>query len=134
MRKSIDFASDTLADGRRFRMLYVVDDFSRECLALVADTSLSGKRVARKLDAVGTRRGLTLTLVSDNGTELTDAAILGWSQQHKVGWQHCARQAAAERIRGKLHRPIAGRMPERDPVHVTSACPGRDVSQTTPKR
>ena len=49
-RWSLDFASDTLADGRRFRILCVIDDFSRECLALAADTSLSGRRVVRELD------------------------------------------------------------------------------------
>jgi putative transposase len=65
-----------LDDGRRFRILAVVDDFSRECLALVADTSLSGARVARELDAVLARRGRPLGCVSDNGTELTSNAIL----------------------------------------------------------
>ncbi len=89
-RWSLDFASDTLADGRRFRILCVVDDFSRECLALVADTSLSGNRVARELDTIGARRGLPLTVVSDNGTELTGTAILGWSQQRAVGWHYIA--------------------------------------------
>jgi putative transposase len=48
-RWSLDFVSDMLADGRRFRVLVVVDDFTRECLALVIDTSLSGMRVAREL-------------------------------------------------------------------------------------
>jgi transposase InsO family protein len=47
----LDFVSDTLTDGRRFRILTVVDDFTRECLCLVADTSLSGAPVARELDA-----------------------------------------------------------------------------------
>jgi len=51
-RWSLDFASDTLSDGRRFRILAAVDDFTRECLCLVADTSLSGVRVARELDAI----------------------------------------------------------------------------------
>ena len=49
-RWSLDFVSDQLTDGRRFRILTVVDDCTRECLALVADTSLSGVRVARELD------------------------------------------------------------------------------------
>ena len=49
-RWSLDFVSDVLADGRRFRVLVVVDDFTRECLALVVDTSLSGRRVVRELD------------------------------------------------------------------------------------
>lgn len=58
-----------MSDGRRFRILAVVDDFSRECLGLVADTSLSGVRVARELDAIIARRGKPKTIVSDNGTE-----------------------------------------------------------------
>jgi transposase InsO family protein len=56
-RWSLDFVSDTLTDSRRFRILAVVDDFTRECIALVADTSLSGARVGRELDAVIARRG-----------------------------------------------------------------------------
>ncbi len=106
-RWSLDFASDTLADGRRFRILCVVDDFSRECLALVADTSLSGKRVARELDAVAAARGLPLTVVSDNGTELTSVAILRWSQDRAVGWHYIApgkpqQNAFAESFIGRL--------------------------------
>lgn len=56
-RWSLDFASDALADGRRFRVLCVLDDFSRECLALVVDTSISGKRAARELDQLIAWRG-----------------------------------------------------------------------------
>lgn len=51
-RWSLDFVSDQMTDGRRFRILAVVDDCTRECLGLVPDTSLSGKRVARELDAI----------------------------------------------------------------------------------
>lgn len=51
-RLSLDFISDAFTDGRRFRVLAVVDDFTRECLTLIADTSLSGTRVARELDAI----------------------------------------------------------------------------------
>jgi putative transposase len=70
-RWSLDFASDAFADGRRFRILVVVDDFTRECAALVADTSLSGARVARELDTAIAHRSRPTTIVSDNGTELT---------------------------------------------------------------
>jgi putative transposase len=56
-RWSLDFLSDTFADGRRFRILAVVDDFTRECLTLIADTSLSGLRVVRELEAVIAHRG-----------------------------------------------------------------------------
>ncbi len=89
-RWSMDFVSDALTDGRRFRILAVVDDFTRECLCLVADTSLSGLRVARELDAVIINRGRPTTCVSDNGTELTSMAILRWSQETSVGWHYIA--------------------------------------------
>lgn len=56
-RWSLDFIADAFSDGRRFRILTVVDDFTREYLALVADTSLSDARVARELDGLLARRG-----------------------------------------------------------------------------
>jgi len=89
-RWSLDFVSDALACGRRFRMLCVVDDFTRECLALVVDTSLSGARVARELDRIIALRGKPLTIVSDNGTELTSMAILKWSQDVDIEWHYIA--------------------------------------------
>jgi len=90
-RWSLDFVSDAFTDGRRFRILAVIDDYSRECLALVADTSLSGGRVARELDAIIARRGhKPTTIVSDNGTEFTSMAILKWCQETKVGWHYIA--------------------------------------------
>jgi putative transposase len=107
-RWSLDFVSDTLTDGRRFRILVVVDDFSRECLCLVADTSLSGARVARELDAVIARRGTRpLFMVSDNGTELTSMAILSWSKETRVEWHYIApgkpqQNAFAESFIGRL--------------------------------
>jgi putative transposase len=87
-RWSLDFVSDSFTDGRRFRILAVVDDCTRECLALVADTSLSGGRVARELDCVIARRGAPKSCVSDNGTELTSMAILSWSRSTGVGWHY----------------------------------------------
>ena len=90
IRRSLDFVSDALTDGRRFRVLAVVDDYSRECLALVADTSLSGQRVARELDAVIARRGRLAMVVSDNGTELTSMAILSWRQRTGIEWHYIA--------------------------------------------
>lgn len=57
-RWSLDFVSDALACGRRFRVLNVIDDWSRECLASVVDTSIPGKRVVRELTAIAERRGL----------------------------------------------------------------------------
>lgn len=106
-RWSLDFVFDALADGRRFRILAVVDDFSRECLALVSDTALSGARVARELDAVIARRGRSLVCVSDNGTELTSNAILEWSQDRQVEWHTIApgkpqQNAFVESFNGRL--------------------------------
>jgi len=88
-RWSLDFVADSFSDGRRFRILAVVDDFTRECLALVAGTPLSGARVARELDALIARRGKPRMVVSDNGTELTSMAILRWSQERQVEQHFC---------------------------------------------
>jgi putative transposase len=89
-RWSLDFVSDTLASGRKFRMLTVVDDFSRECVALVVDNSLSGIRVARELDQVLEMRGTPCMVVSDNGTEFTSRAILAWQEERGVEWHYIA--------------------------------------------
>ena len=89
-RWSLDFISDAFTDGRRFRVLAVVDDFTRECLTLIADTSLSGARVARELDTLVARRGGPNTIVSDNGTEFTSTAILSWCQHTAVDWHYIA--------------------------------------------
>ena len=106
-RWSMDFVSDVMTDGRRFRILAVVDDFTRECLCLVADTSLSGLRVARELDAVITSRRRPAMCVSDNGTELTSMAILQWSQETGVDWHYIApgkptQNAFVESFNGRL--------------------------------
>jgi len=87
-RWSLDFVSDAFLDGRRFRVLAIVDDFTRECLALVADTSLSGHRVVRELDTLIAARRRPAMVVSDNGTELTSMAILRWQQETGVGWHY----------------------------------------------
>jgi putative transposase len=86
-RWSLDFVSDTLACGRRFRILCIVDDFSRECLATVVDTSLSGVRVVRELDRLTLERVTPRVIVSDNGTELTSNAVLRWAND-RVGWHY----------------------------------------------
>lgn len=75
-RWSVGFISDTFTDSRRFRVLVVIDDYTRECLAFVADTWLSGLRVARELDASIRRHGRPDTIASDNGTDLTAMAVL----------------------------------------------------------
>ena len=95
-----------MSDGRRSRVLVVVDDFSRECLALVADRSLTGARVARELDRIAELRGRSLMIVSDNGTELTSHAILGWQEEaRRCLALYRARQAHAERPGRQPDRP-----------------------------
>ena len=89
-RWSLDFLSDQLTDGRRFRILTVIDNRTRECLTLVADTSLSGRRVARELDDIIRQRGRPETIVSDNGTEYTSNAILEWADDTGVAWHYIA--------------------------------------------
>jgi len=68
-RRSLDFVSDSLPCGRRFRILNVIDDFSRECSAAVVDTSLSGNRVGRELDRIAEMRGYPRMVVSGNGVQ-----------------------------------------------------------------
>jgi putative transposase len=86
-RWSLDFVPDCLA-ARRFRILVVVDDFTRECLAAVADTSISGTRVARELDRLVARHGTPATIVSDNGPELTSRAVLAWTNRAGLDWHY----------------------------------------------
>lgn len=82
---SMDFMRDTLASGRVFRTLNVVDDATRECLAIEVDTSLSGQRTARVLDAVASRRGrYPNRLVLDNGPECTSRALDQWASERGV--------------------------------------------------
>jgi transposase InsO family protein len=89
-RWSLDFVHDQFASGRRLRILNIVDDATRECLAAIPDTSISGKRVVRELEALVARRGRPKMIVSDNGTELTSNAILGWAATRHVGWHYIA--------------------------------------------
>jgi putative transposase len=85
-RWPLDFVSDQLTDGPRFRVLTVVDDGPRDCLALIADTSLSGARVVRELATLFEVGGKPMTVVSDNGTEFTSNAILTLADDHWIEW------------------------------------------------
>jgi putative transposase len=106
-RWSLDFVSAQLTDGRRFRIMTVVDDGTRECLALIADTSLSGARVARELATLFDARGKPQTIVSDNGTEFTSNAILKFVDDRKFDWHYIApgkptQNAFIESFNGRL--------------------------------
>ena len=125
-RWSLDFVSDTLTDRRRFRILAVVDDFTRECLCLVADTSLSGLRVGRELDAIIAERGRPAMCVSDNGTELTSMAMLRWSQEADVEWHYIApgkpqQNAFVESFNGRLRDELLNETLFTSLAHVREA-------------
>jgi putative transposase len=104
---SLDFVHDQMNDGRRFRILGIVDECTRECLALVPDTSISGARVARELDRIILRRGRPEAILSDNGTELTSNTILAWADERRIEWRYIqpgkpAQNAFVESFNGRL--------------------------------
>lgn len=83
-RWSMDFVEDSLANGRRFRTLNVVDDCSRECLAIEVDFSLPGARVVRVLERLVELYGAPEVIVVDNGSEFTGRAVDAWAYQHGI--------------------------------------------------
>src|ERR1700709_876221 len=89
-RWSLDFVHDKLACGRRFRILNIADDVTRECLGAIPDTSIPGRRVARELTTLIDRRGKPGMIVSDNGTEFTCNAMLTWSEDNQIAWHFIA--------------------------------------------
>ena len=103
----LDFMSDVLETGRRFRVFNVEDQFTREGLAAEVDTSLPGLRVARVLDGIVAERGKPQMIVSDNGTELTCNAMLKWAEENGVEWHYIApgkpqQNGFAESFNGRL--------------------------------
>jgi putative transposase len=81
---SMDFVSDSLYNGRRFRVFTIVDDFSRECPALEVDHSLPGQRVTRVLDRIAMTRGLPEVITLDNGPEFISKALDLWAYENSV--------------------------------------------------
>jgi putative transposase len=110
-RWSLDFVHDQMVTGRRFRVLNVVDDVTRECLAAVPDTSISGKRVVRELTDLIAWRGKPGMIVSDNGTELTSNAVLAWCSEARVEWHYTApgkptQNAFVESFNGRMREEL----------------------------
>ncbi len=106
-RWSMDFMSDSLSDGRRFRVLTVVDDFTRESVATLVDTGITGERVIRTLEWLQETRGLPGMLVMDNGPEFTSKAMLTWSKPavvklHFIDPGRPVQNAFIESFNGKL--------------------------------
>lgn len=81
---SVDFMSDALIDGRRFRLFNVVDDFNREALAIEVDLNIPAHRVVRILDRLSSERGYPAYIRSDNGPELTAVALAEWAEDNGV--------------------------------------------------
>jgi hypothetical protein len=125
-RWSLDFVSDQMTDGRRFRILAVVDDCTRECLALVADTSLSGLRVARELDSLVRHRGRpgNHRQRQRHGADLQRHLEMVGRDRRRLAL-HRAGKAPAERLRRKLQRSAPRRTAQRDPVPLAAARPRR---------
>jgi transposase InsO family protein len=129
--------------GRRFRILNIVDDVTRECLAAIPDTSISGKRVAREPTVLIQQRGKPGMIVSDHGTEPNSNAVLAWCSEHRTEWHHIApgkpmQNGYIESFNGRTrdeleHRTKYGLRPNVLPAQ--QACPGyRPRLSTRPSR
>jgi len=116
-RWSLDFVHDQFACGRRFRVLNIVDDVTRECLAAIPDTSISGRRVARELTDLISRRGKPGMIVSDHGTEFTSNAILAWSKESSRRMATSSRRVSrcktdyVESFNGRMRDELLNREP-----------------------
>ena len=97
---SLDFVHDQFANGRRFRILNIVDDVTKECLGAIPETSISGRRVARELTAIVERRGKPGMIVSDHGTEFTCNAMLAWSKDTVIDWHFIVSVIQGPRAKG----------------------------------
>ena len=86
--RSLDFVHDVLSDGRKIRLLTIIDKFTRECLQITVDTSLNGKRVSKELEQLIEQRGKPEMIKSDNGTEFTSNVILRWCADHGINWHY----------------------------------------------
>lgn len=85
---SLDFVHDALSNGRRIRLLTIVDDFIRERIKIAVETSLNGQRVSKELEEVIESRGKPERMLRDNGTEFTSMAILSWCQEKGIRWDY----------------------------------------------
>jgi putative transposase len=106
-RWSMDFVSDALGDGRKFRALTIVDDFTRESPAIEVEFSLTGERVARVLERLAATRGLPTTIVCDNGPEFQSFALDQWAHRrcvalHFIEPRRPVQNAFAESFNGRL--------------------------------
>ena len=127
-RWSLDFVHDQFACGRRFRILNIVDDVTRECLAAIPDTSISGRRVARELTVLIERRGKPDMIVSDNGTEFTSNAMFAWAQDNRVVWHFIAPGKPMQNGFCESFNGDARRASQREPVPRPRSRPDQDYA------
>ena len=138
-RWSLDFVHDQMASGRRFRVLNIVDDVTRECLAAVPDTSISGHRVVRELTELIRHRGKPGMIVSDNGTELTCNAVLAWCGEAGINWHYIApgkpmQNGYAESFNGRMRDELLNEtlFMSLDHARVAIAAWANDYNQERP--
>jgi putative transposase len=110
---SLDFMSDALTDGRKFRVLNIIDDFNRESLKIEVDTSLPALRVQRALDEIVKERGMPANIRSDNGPEFISRVMQEWCEDKKVSWHYIQpgkpmQNAYIERKNGSMRRELLG--------------------------
>jgi putative transposase len=108
---SIDFMSESLVDGRKFRLLNVIDDFNRESLAIEVDTSLPSLRVIRVLDRLITQRGKPANIRTDNGPEFISHKLQEWCEHNNITLQYIqpgkpTQNAYIERKNGSIRREL----------------------------
>ena len=127
-RWSMDFVTDALGAGRSFRVLSIVDDRTRECLALEPDTSLPGSRVVQILSELVAERGRPTVIVSDNGPEFTGRALDQWAYQRGVRLHFIEPGKYPECVRGDFPGEAAGRVPQWALVPESRRC-AADVSR-----
>ena len=127
-RWSVDFVHDQLVTGCRLRILNVVDDVTKECLAAIVDTSISGKRVARELNALVAMRGKPELIVSDHGTEFTSNAMLAWTEA--AGVSTSEQKPASGR---RKSRPLGDERLGARALQIAGACRGASARQGRPR-
>ena len=108
---SIDFMSDSLADGRKFRLLNVIDDYNRQSLAIEVDTSLPSQRVIRVLENLIDQRGKPSNIRTDNGPEFISHQLQIWCEKNSITLQYIQpgkpmQNAYIERNNGSLRREL----------------------------
>ena len=104
---ALDFVHDAAESGRKFRVLSVIDVYTRECLALEVDTSFASRRVTRELDGIIANRTRPLAIRCDNGPEFTSRCFLAWAMERPIELVHIepgrpVQNAHVESFHGKL--------------------------------